>query len=545
MSGKSSEAAAYAETSHELSDEKERSASASNSLDFKQQDDADAAKPGEVVDGEPVVYKTGFQLFIIMATVNLSTLIASLDLGIVATAIPKITQEFQGLELIGWYGGACFLLIGATSAMWGKMFKYLPVQWTYMSALALYLVGSIVAAAAPSGIALVVGRAIQGWGCAEPKLRPALIGMWIGVFMTSTILGPVLGGVFTSELTWRWCFWINLPVGGVAIVLQLLFLRIPKHIKRPEATWKEIVLNLDIPGSALLLASLVCFTLALQWGGLTRPWSDGSVIACLVMWIVLLIGYFVCQWVSGGYGGVPLFILKSRMTWSNCVYAWLANAANFQVLFFLPYYFQSVKGTTPIISGVYTLPFMSFYALGAMMSGGLLGKTRQIHPLLFVSGILTVVGAALLYAMDVNTSKAWYICAQIPFGFGIGLGNQVPVTVVQAFSDPEHVATSTGIIFTAQSIYENLLVQNLAANAPNVDTARVLAVGASQLQDYFSGDDLAAVISAYSVGIKGVFAFSIAGAAMTTLWTLTIPFEKLPNYDEKKDEDTKTAASAA
>lgn len=526
--------------------------------------DAKHVAAAKVADGddEAAVYYTGWRLAAVMATINLSTLIASLDLGIVATAIPAITRDFNGLEYIGWYSGACFLLVGSSSALWGKLYKYLSARYVFMAALGIYLVGSIVAAAAPNGIALIVGRALQGLGCsgclsgsvliinftAAPSSRPGLIGIWIGVFMSATILGPVLGGVFTSEVTWRWCFWINLPVGGVAILLQILFLHIPKHVKLAPATWKQVILHMDIPGFSFLLTSLICFTLALEWGGLTKPWSDGSVIATLVLFVVLTIGFVGVEWLQGEYAGVPLRLLKPRMTWANCIYGWLNPGANFLVLFYLPIYFQAVKGTSAITSGVYTLPFMAFYALGAMMSGGMMGKTRMIHPFTITSGLLTTLGAALLWAMDVDTSKAWYIGAQVPFGLGIGLGNQVPVTVLQAFASAEDVAATTGIIFTfqtatgayfvvaAQSIFANLMVQTLIKNAKDIDIGRVLSSGAGELQTLYSGSQLDQVRSAYMVGIKDVFAFCIAVSAATIFAALLVPFVRMPETETPKLE---------
>lgn len=120
-----------------------------------------------------------------------------------------------------------------------------------------------------------------------------------GNFHVSTILDPIIGGAFTSEVCWRWCFWLNLPVGSVVLVLLVIFFRVPRHISPIPATGKEIILQLDIPGFSVLLLSLVCLTLALQWGGLSKPWSDGSVIATLVMWVVLTIGFFVTEWFQG------------------------------------------------------------------------------------------------------------------------------------------------------------------------------------------------------------------------------------------------------
>ncbi|KAF7168378.1 hypothetical protein CNMCM5623_001461 [Aspergillus felis] len=522
-------------------------------------------------------YAEGYRLAAIMGTIFLSTLLAALDIGIVATAIPGITDDFHRLNDAGWYGSACFLLVGSSSPMWGKLYKYFSAQLVYLTSVVIFLVGSILAAAAPNSTALIVGRALQGWGCsgtlggsvlmisyvAEPRKRPMLIGMWMSVFMFSTIIGPLIGGAFTSEITWRWCFWINLPVGGPVIALVVLFFKVPKHIKPVPASWVEILRQLDLPGFILLLCSLICFILALQWGGQTKPWSDGSVIATLVVWVVLTAAFFVVEWIQGEYAMVPLALLSPRLVWTNALYGWIANLANFQVLFYLPIYFQSIHGQSAIASGVNSLPFMAFFAAGSMLSGFLIRKTRLLQPYEFASGLLATVGAALLYTLDVDSSKARYIGPQVIFGIGIGLGNQVPMTALQSFSKPEHIAPTTGVMLmcnsisgayfvtAAQSIFANYMLKELASNAPNIDPVQVLTTGGSEISRVFQGADLAAVHEAYMEGIKDVFAFSLAGAAFTVVLSLVIPFKKLPDpavapaKTEQKDEKNGATEFAA
>ena len=141
--------------------------------------------------------------------------------------------------------------------------------------------------------------------------------------MTSTILGPIVGDALTSRVSWRWCFYINLPLGGPIVILLLLFLRVPKYIKPPSATWKEIVLQLDLPGFSLVLASLVCFILALQWGGQTRAWDNGSVIATLVLWILFSIMFVVMEKLQGTRAMVPLNLVKPRATWANVLWSFM------------------------------------------------------------------------------------------------------------------------------------------------------------------------------------------------------------------------------
>ncbi|KAK3346982.1 major facilitator superfamily domain-containing protein [Lasiosphaeria hispida] len=308
---------------------------------------------------DELVYATGMKLGFIMCSIFLATLVAALDLvritfPLASPVIPGITSDFHSLDNIGWYGGAIFTTVGVTAPICGKLYKYFSVRWVYLGCVVVYLVGSITAAAARDSTTLIVGRAIQGLGVAVagvlggsvlmiiyvsgPKARPTLIGVWTCVLMVSTILGPLLGGAFT----------------GICFIV--------------------------------LLASVVCYTLAMQWAVQTKSWADGSVIAVLVVGLALTIIVFLIEWFQGEYALMPLRNLKPRMFWTNALYGWLVNLADFQVLFYLPVYFQST-------------PSVALFALGSLVSGILVSKTGHPKPFQLVSGVLAT---ALLYTLEVS-----------------------------------------------------------------------------------------------------------------------------------------------
>ncbi|KAK8044128.1 hypothetical protein PG993_004152 [Apiospora rasikravindrae] len=301
--------------------------------------------------------------------------------------------------------------------------------------------------------------------------------------MVSTILGPVIGGALTS-VSCRWVFFINLPLGVPIVIMQLLLLRVPKHIKPTPAPWMEIILQLDIPGFAILLASIVCFILALKWGGQPKQWRAGSVIATLAMWIVLLTVFVIVEAFQGERAMVPLRLYSTR-----------------------PSIFQSVKGNSDIINGVNTLPFLAFFGLGAMLGDTLVGNASHVQPFQPVSALLMEAGTALLHELGTTSSTGRWAGAQILFGFAVGLGNHIPLTTVEGLPKPEDVPTSTGIMFSkltrcspsaaayfivvAQAIFANRMLETTQSNAGHLSPLQVLGTGASEITKGHRGEDLA------------------------------------------------------
>jgi MFS transporter, DHA2 family, glioxin efflux transporter len=258
--------------------------------------------------------------------------------SIISTAIPRITSEFNSLADVGWYGSAFFLTLAAAQSVWGKVYQYFSLRGTFIVSIVVFEIGSLICAVAPNSPTIIAGRAIQGIGgsgstlgsyaiaafIAPPEQVPIIIGLIGCVFSVSSVVGPLLGGVFTQDVTWRWCFWINLPIGCIAVVTVLLFFRTPPHAKpATKTTLREMILSFDPIGVVLLVASLVCYFLALQWGGTTKAWNSSDVIGTLIGWLLLSAAFAVNEWWQKDRALVVLRMWKVRSIAGVCAFVLL------------------------------------------------------------------------------------------------------------------------------------------------------------------------------------------------------------------------------
>ena len=227
-----------------------------------------------------IVYPTGLKLALLITSIFVTTFLVSLDRLIISTAVPQITDDFHSVTDIGWYASAYLLTNSAFQLMFGKIYTFFSVKTVFLTTIALFEVGSAICGAAPNSVAFIVGRAVAGLGSAGitcgaivtllyavPLHKRALYqGMFGAVFGVSSVVGPLLGGAFTSRVTWRWCFYINLPLGGAAMVLVFFLLHIPDRKETRQPLGAKLA-QLDAAGTAVLVPGVVCLLLALQWGG--------------------------------------------------------------------------------------------------------------------------------------------------------------------------------------------------------------------------------------------------------------------------------------
>ncbi|KAG7009296.1 efflux pump gsfJ [Physcia stellaris] len=351
-------------------------------------DKASISKEREDVNGQLAIqdankFPSGISLAFIVIVLGLSIFLASLDMRIVATAIPKITDEFRGLDKVSWYGTAFFMTDGGFQSSWGKAYKYFDLKYTFLASVFVFELGSLVCGVAPNSTALIAGRAVAGLGAAgigtgaytiiafvaEPKRRPMFTGI-IGIsYGIASVLGPLVGGAFSYRVSWRWCFYINLPIGGVSSLIILLSFHAPSSAKPVAASWKEKFLQMDLVGAVIAMGALLSYILALQYGGQSKRWSSSDVIGLIAGFILLWLTFGIWEYFQDERVMIVPRLFIQRPIAVSCLYAFFFGGSYFVVIYYLPIYFQSVDNASPLMSGVYSLPLILTVTVAMIASG--------------------------------------------------------------------------------------------------------------------------------------------------------------------------------
>lgn len=507
----------------------------------------DSDTDGEKSEDPVVEYPAAWRLTLITIALCFCVLCVALDNTILATAIPKITDEFNSLEDVGWYGSSYLLTTCAVTLIFGKFYTYFSIKWIYLGALSIFEIGSLVCATTPTSVGLICGRAVAGLGAAglfsgsvliisqtvpldKRPMYTSLIGAMFGV---ANVAGPLLGGAFTDRVTWRWCFYINLPIGAVTFFFVLFFLPANKAYKQ-RTSWKQLLAELDIAGTIVFLPSIICLLLALQWGGSKYPWSNGRVIALFVVFGVLMIAFLVLQWYGQERATVPPRMIKNRNVWGSAWYAAALGGGYFVLTYYLPIWFQAIKGASPIKSGIMNLPMILAVVVVSLLAGGLVSACGYYTPFMIASSIIMTIGAGLLTTLEVDSGHPKWIGYQALFGIGLGLGMQQPMIVMQTALKSVDVPCGTAIVMFAQTlggaifvsvgqnVFQNQLLQNIAHYAPEANAVKLLSAGATMLRSVVSGPLLDRVLYAYNEAIMQTFYVSVAMSALTLVGPIFI-----------------------
>lgn len=311
----------------------------------------------------------------------------------------------------------------------------------------------------------------------------------------------------------------------MVLALSILLLKIQHQDKNQESLKRQFI-RLDPVGTVLFLPGVICFLLALQWGGSKYPWNNARVIALFVLAGVLLIAFIVVQIWRQEDATIPPRIVKQRSVASGAVFAGLVGGGLVAMLYSLPLWFQGVKGTTAVHSGIDTIPLVLGLVVGSIISGAVITNTGYYTPFMFVSTIFMSVGAGLISTFKVHTSSSAWIGYQVLYGLGLGCGMQQPSLAAQAVLAQEDVSIGISLMFFAQnfggavfssvgqSIFYNQLSKHLPAIS-GIDVTAILKAGATQLARVVPMDKLAAVLVIYNDALQKTFYVPVAiGAAM-------------------------------
>lgn len=359
-----------------------------------------------------------------------------------------------------------------------------------------------------------------------------------------------MGGAFTDRLTWRWCFYINLPIGAVTFFFILFFFTTPKAVKSTRS-WKEQVAEIDLLGAFFLLPSIISLLLALQWGGTKYEWNNARIIALFVVFGVLFIIFMGIQWWRQDRATVPPRLIKNRNVWGAAWYSLAIGAAYFVLVYYvrlpvsavtnhanslqLPIWFQAIKGVTAMKSGIMNLPMIIAVVILGILAGGLVTACGYYTPFMIVSSIVMTIGAGLLSTLEVDSGHPKWIGYQVLFGVGLGMGMQQPMIVAQTALKAEDVPSGTALVMfaqtlggaifvsVAQNVFQNQLFHNIEKYAPGADAAKLVSAGATMLRSVVqSGPILHQVLVAYNQAITQTFYVAVGMGALSLIGPIFI-----------------------
>ncbi|KIM37698.1 hypothetical protein M413DRAFT_448229 [Hebeloma cylindrosporum] len=518
-------------------------------------------------EDEDIIYPTGLVLAAVVLALCLAVFLVALDQTIIATAIPRITDKFHSVKDIGWYGAAYFLTSTSLQPSFGRFYKTFSVKGTFLSAIFIFEIGSLICALAPTSIALIVGRAIAGIGVGglfsgalvimahsmPLQKRPIVFGLIGGMFGLASVAGPLLGGVFTDHVSWRWCFYINLPVGAFSIVVIAFVLKIPQKANPKNLSIKERISDLDLIGASILIPAIISLILALQWGGSTYPWNNSRIIGLFVCSGCLILLFVYSQIKLGERATLPIRILSQRTVAATSLFSGLFGGGFFVLIFYLPLYFQSIKGVSATKSGIEILPLILSNVVASIVAGGLITVTGYYTPFINLGSIMLAIGSGLISTLDVDSPFSKWFGYQLLTGIGSGMSIQVSLLAVQAVLDIDDVPIGTAcIIFfqtlggalfvaVAQTVFQNGVVRAARELVPDIDPALVLNAGATQLRAVLTTigkqDELAAVLRVYMVGLRDAFRVSVGLASAAVLAAVFVEWKSIKSEQVKRNRE--------
>ncbi|KAK8031585.1 hypothetical protein PG990_001319 [Apiospora arundinis] len=521
---------------------------------------------------------TGIPFLLLLLSVILAVLQIALNATITSTVIPIITDEFHSAADVGWYASSFFVTTCAVSPLTGKLFRLFNAKVTFIVFLAIYFVGSLLAGLARSSAMFIGARAVAGVGgsgiltgsmtliaMSVPIAKRSIINaILMGLFATFQAVGPVIGGALTSSATWRWCFYINLPLGGAVMIFIGLFVKIPSidASARPTTggntaasatdtaeplTLYEKLVQIDLVGLLTFVLATALFLIGLQWGGTAYPWGSGMVIGFMAGGLVCFALLVIWFRHKGNAALIPTRFFRVRVLNMIAITAVAQAGGTFTALYWYPVWFQAVKGASALQSGVMLLPMILSQLVFSLVSGGLVQKTGYYLPEVIAGNVLMAIGGGLTTMFVPSTGSGEWIGYQILVGAGRGLALQVAnvpnadASIASAYAMFAQFFGGALCNCVAKTIMTSSLGPALAKYAPDVDLRVFANLGITEAPKIVPGAQRTGVLLAYNRAIVNVFYLQLAAAGVALITGFGVGWRNLNQVDQDRANETNAA----
>ncbi|MEU4334538.1 MDR family MFS transporter [Micromonospora lupini] len=402
---------------------------------------------------------------VVLFGLMIAMMLAMLDNMIVSTALPRIVGEFGGLNHFTWVVTAYVLGTTVSTPIWGKLGDLYGRKSVFLTSVVIFLVGSALCGMAGSGmfggpqdgmVQLIAFRAVQGLGAGglmvgvmaiigdlvPPRERGRYQGMIAGIMAIAMVAGPLVGGFITDNLSWRWAFYVNLPLGGIALLVLITTMHLPKYRTEHRIDWL---------GAALLSVGITAIVLITTWGGNEYDWTSPQILGLAVVALVALVAFgLVERRVPEPI--LPLALFANRNFALISLIGFLLGFAMFGAMNFLPLYQQTVQGASATNSGLLLLPLMFGMLVVSLVIGRAITKTGKYRAYPIIGGVVMTGGMALLSMLDTDTSKLQSSLYMVVLGAGMGFLMQTSMLIAQNSVEQKDLGAASGAATFFRSI---------------------------------------------------------------------------------------------